>query len=71
MQDYTIGVQQQLPFGMALTASYAHTYGDHLEVVVDSNLPAPQFQRTYPLPDGTTFTCRFRRVSSRPRRAQR
>ena len=39
--------------GLVLSASYAHTYGDHLEVVIDSNLPAPQFERTYQLPDGT------------------
>jgi hypothetical protein len=59
VQDYTIGVQQQLPFGVVLTASYAHTYGDHLEVVIDSNLPAPQFQRTFALPNGTTFNVPF------------
>ncbi|HLK63625.1 MAG TPA: carboxypeptidase regulatory-like domain-containing protein [Bryobacteraceae bacterium] len=59
VQDYTIGVQQQLPLGLVLTASYAHTYGDHLEIVVDSNLPAPQFTRTYQLPDGTTFAVPF------------
>ncbi len=59
VQDYTIGVQQQLPFGVVLMASYAHTYGDHLEVVVDSNLPAPQFQRTFALPNGTTFSVPF------------
>ncbi len=59
VQDYTVGVQQQLPLAFALTASYAHTYGDHLEIVTDSNLPAPQFTRTYQLPSGTTFTVPF------------
>ena len=55
VQDYTIGVQQQLPLGFVMSASYAHTYGDHLEIVMDSNLPASTFERTYRLPDGTTF----------------
>ncbi len=59
VQDITIGVQQQLPWGLVLSASYARTYGDHLEVVVDSNLPGPQFQRTFQLPDGTTFQVPF------------
>jgi hypothetical protein len=59
VQDYTIGVQQQLPFGLVMTASYAHTYGDHLEIVIDSNLPAPQFTRTFQLPDGSTFQVPF------------
>lgn len=59
VQDYTIGVQQQLPLGLVLTASYAHTLGDHLEIVTDSNLPAPQFTRTYELPGGTTFSVPF------------
>ena len=55
-----VGVQQQLPLGLVrLGRLYAHTYGDHLEIVVDSNLPAPTFQRTYQLPDGSTFTVPF------------
>jgi hypothetical protein len=59
VQDFTIGVQQQLPLGIILTGSYARTYGDHLEIVTDSNLPAPQFTRTYQLPNGTTFNVPF------------
>jgi hypothetical protein len=59
VQDYTIGVEQQLPLRFVVTASYAHTYGDHLEIVTDSNLPAPQFTRTYELPNGTTFSVPF------------
>jgi Carboxypeptidase regulatory-like domain len=59
VQDYTIGLQQQLPLGFVVSASYAHTYGDHLEMVIDSNLPAPQFERTYALPDGSTFQVPF------------
>jgi hypothetical protein len=59
VQDFTIGVQQQLPCGVVMTASYAHTLGDHLEIVTDSNLPAPAFTRTYELPNGTTFSVPF------------
>ncbi len=59
VQDFTIGIQQQLPLGFVMTASYARTYGDHLEIVTDTNLPAPQFTRTYKMPDGTTFQVPF------------
>jgi hypothetical protein len=59
VQDITAGVQQQLPLGLVMTASYARTYGDHLEIVTDSNLPAPQFTRTYQLPGGQTFSVPF------------
>ncbi len=55
MQDYTIGVQQSLPFKLTVSATYARTHGDRLEMVLDSNLPAPKFERAYQLPDGTTF----------------
>jgi len=59
MQDYTIGVQQQLPLGIVATATYAHTHGNRLEIQIDSNLPSPQFTRTYQLPDGSTFAVPF------------
>jgi hypothetical protein len=59
VQDYTLGLQQQLSAGFMLSLSYVHTYGDHLEMVIDSNLPPPQFQRTYQLPNGTTFQLPF------------
>lgn len=59
MQDYTVGIEQQLPFGIVASVTYAHTHGDRLEIVEDSNLPAPQFQRTFQLPDGTTFQAPF------------
>ena len=65
VQDYTIGIQQKLIYGLVLTASYVHTYGDHLEIVVDSNLPAPNFERTYLLPDGGKFTVPFSAAISR------
>jgi hypothetical protein len=59
MQDYTIGIQQQMPLGILVSASYAHTYGDHLEIVSDTNLPAPNFTRLFQLPDGATFQVPF------------
>jgi hypothetical protein len=59
MQDYTAGIQQEVPFGFVVTATYAHTHGDRLEIVVDSNLPGPAFQRSYQLPDGTIFAVPF------------
>src|SRR5258708_2430784 len=34
-------------------------YGDHMEVTIDDNLPAPNFERAYQLPDGSTFTVPF------------
>jgi hypothetical protein len=59
VQDYTLGIQQEIPGRFVVTASYVHTFGDHLEIVLDSNLPAPQFQRIYQLPDGRTFQVPF------------
>jgi hypothetical protein len=59
MQDYTVGIQQQIAWGITISASYAHTHGDRLEIVVDSNLPAPNFVRTFQLPDGSTFQVPF------------
>jgi hypothetical protein len=59
VQDYTFGVQQQLPLGLVMSASYVYTRGDHLEIVTDTNLPAPNFTRIYQLPNGTTFQVPF------------
>jgi hypothetical protein len=42
-----------------LSASYMHARGDHLLMSTDDNLPAPNFERTYQLPDGSTFTLPF------------
>jgi hypothetical protein len=59
LQDYTVGVQQELPFGVIITANYVRTYGDQLEIVTDTNLPAPNFTRTYQVPDGSSFSVPF------------
>jgi hypothetical protein len=59
VQDYTIGIERQLAGRFALLATYMHTYGDHLEMTIDENLPTPNFTRSYQLPDGSTFTVPF------------
>jgi len=59
VQDFTIGVDRELFHGLVLSASYMYAKGDHLEMTMDDNLPLPSFQRTYQLPDGSTFTLPF------------
>jgi hypothetical protein len=44
---------------VTLSLRYVHTYGDRIPMVIDSNLPAPTFTRTYQLPGGQTFTVPF------------
>ncbi len=58
-QEINFGVTQQLTPNLTLSVSYVHTYGDRLPAVIDSNLPAPAFSRTYQLPDGSTFQAPF------------
>jgi hypothetical protein len=59
VQEYNVGITRELTPSTTISASYVHTYADHLPATVDSNLPAPQFQRTFQLPDGSTFTVPF------------
>src|SRR5262245_7113474 len=59
VQELNLGVQREIVRGLTLNASYVHTYGDRIPIVIDSNLPAPTFRRTYQLPDGSTFTVPF------------
>jgi hypothetical protein len=59
VQEYNAGITRQVLPGTTISVSYVHTYADRLPATIDSNLPAPQFQRTYQLPDGTTFTIPF------------
>jgi hypothetical protein len=54
-QEANFGVDWQLANNLALTVSYIHTYGDRIYEQIDSNLPQPQFTRTYQLPNGSTF----------------
>jgi hypothetical protein len=63
VQDFTVGVDRELIAGLVLSVSYMYAKGDHLEITVDDNLPAPTFQRTYQLPGGSTSCCPSRPVS--------
>lgn len=54
-QEINVGVDRQLTSSLALSVSYIYTYGDRIYTQIDSNLPNPQFTRTYALPDGSTF----------------
>ena len=58
VQDYNIGVTRQAGL-FSVSVSYVRTYGDRLPATTDSNLPAPTFNRTYQLPDGSTFQVPF------------
>ena len=59
VQEFNLGVQREIARDLTINASYVHTYGDRIPIVIDSNLPAPTFTRTYQLPDGQTFTVPF------------
>ena len=50
VQEFNLGVQREITRDLTLSASYIHTYGDRIPIVIDSNLPAPTFTRTYQLP---------------------
>ena len=58
-QEVNVGVERLLPAGITLSASYIYTKGNRLPFTFDTNLPLPNFTRTYQLPDGTTFTVPF------------
>jgi hypothetical protein len=59
VQEFNLGVQREIVADLTISASYVHTYGDRIPIVIDSNLPAPSFTRTYQLPDGQTFSVPF------------
>jgi hypothetical protein len=59
VQEYNAGITRELSPTTTISVSYVHTYGDRLPATIDSNLPAPQFTRTFQLPDGTTFSVPF------------
>ena len=59
MQEVNIGVTRELFAGTSISASYVRTEADRLPSTIDSNLPGPTFQRTFELPNGTTFTVPF------------
>jgi hypothetical protein len=52
VQSYSLGIQQQLSAGMALTVSYVGTRGTHLDRGIQLNYPGPT-------PDGRSFDPRL------------
>jgi len=59
VQEINAGITRELFSGTTISVSYVRTYADRLPATIDSNLPAPQFQRSYQLPDGSNFTVPF------------
>jgi hypothetical protein len=59
VQEFNLGVQREIARDLTINASYVHTYGDRIPIVIDGNLPGPTFTRTYQLPGGETFTVPF------------
>ena len=59
LQEFNIGIERQLVKNLTVSASFIYTKGERLPVVVDTNLPAPTFQRTYLLPDGNSVSLPF------------
>ena len=59
VQETNIGVERQVGANLSVSVSYAYSYGDRLPITYDTNLPPPNFTRTYALPDGTTFNVPF------------
>jgi hypothetical protein len=59
VQDINIGIERQLVNGLVLSASVIYSKGDYLPIQIDSNLPAPNFTRTFQLPTGETFNVPF------------
>lgn len=59
LQEFNIGIEREIIRNLAISASYIYTKGDKLPVNFDTNLPEPQFTRTYQTPDGATFTVPF------------
>jgi len=59
VQEANVGVERGIGANASLSISYVYSYGDRLPITYDTNLPSPNFTRTYVLPDGTTFTAPF------------
>jgi len=56
MRDLTVGVERQITSTLTVSTSFIYTHGDRLQGSVDTNLPQPNFGRTYLFPDGTRVT---------------
>ena len=59
VQEANIGVERQVGSNLSVSVSYVYSYGDRLPITYDTNLPPPNFTRTYVLPDGSTFDVPF------------
>lgn len=59
VQDVTIGVEHELFPRWVVAVSYMRAYANLMPLQFDVNLPAPQFERTYQFPDGSTFRVPF------------
>jgi hypothetical protein len=56
MRDLTVGVERQITSTLTVSTSFIYTHGDRLQTSVDTNLPLPNFERSYLFPDGTRVT---------------
>jgi hypothetical protein len=59
VQESNIGVERQIGSNLSVSVSYVYSHGDRLPITFDTNLPMPNFTRTFQLPDGTTFQVPF------------
>ena len=59
VQETNVGFERQVGSNISVSVSYVYSYGDRLPITYDTNLPAPNFTRTYVLPDGSTFNVPF------------
>lgn len=59
LTEFNVGVERQIVKNLVVSASFLYTKGSRLPVNFDSNLPQPQFTRSYQAPDGTTLTLPF------------
>jgi hypothetical protein len=59
VQETNLGVERQVGADTSVSVAYVYNYGDRLPITYDSNLPPPNFTRTFLLPDGTTFSVPF------------
>lgn len=59
VNQYNVGVTREIIKNLTVSVSYVHTYADRLPATIDTNLPAPRFERSFALPNGSTFTVPF------------
>ena len=59
LSEFNIGVEREVIKNLSVSASFIYTKGARLPVNFDTNLPTPQFTRTFQTPDGATITVPF------------